>query len=117
MTDELLRDNVERLLKDRREAPSPEFLKRLAGRMRPQGHGDRSGLVGLIVMAATVLVGFVVWLLKDQDVAMFPAQEAPLPPRVIVRWGDMRFRAPEDHWFIGFTADGRVLAKSAPSLW
>jgi hypothetical protein len=58
MMDEQLRDNVERLLRHRREEPSPEFLARLEARLReparrPRGapilvtHADRPGAAAL----------------------------------------------------------------------
>ena len=74
--DEQLRDNVELLLRRRREAPSPEFAARMDSLLRPPRPTEqRRRLLPLAAIAAAAAFALILWIARqEQPIA------APPPP-------------------------------------
>ena len=77
MMDEHLRDNVELLLRGKREAPSPDFAARMDSLLRPpQPAEQRSRLlpIALVAISAAAAFGLILWIARrEQPVATLPA--------------------------------------------
>ena len=65
MMDEQLRDSVDRLLRDRVDAPSPEFLDRMESALRRPAPRDRWNVVSFLVAASLLLALVTLFVRRD----------------------------------------------------